>query len=183
MPAVYVGIDPGGSGGLAWISVGANGGVSMNAVSMPDTRLGILKWMVNSNGGQIPRIVMIEKVGGFMASAHGSAENHKNMASAHTMFAFGKNVGWLEMACEMIFERQATEVLPAEWQRAVGVLPRLSHKVGRQTVWDETKTQYKNNLKQAAERLYPNFKLTLKTCDAVLLAHYGRMRNGFQSAT
>ena len=173
-PAVFIGIDPGVNGGLAWVSVAANGKYTVKADPMPETRLGILKWFSDASGSQIPRYVVMEKVGGFISSGWG--EGKKNMASAHTMFAFGKSVGWVEMALE-VFGMEPKMVVPKVWQDFTGVLARQYHKVGKKVVWDEKKEAYKGRLKTKAVELFPSAKPTLKTCDALLLAWYGIMNS------
>ena len=176
--AIYIGIDPGTSGGLAWISVNEKGNV-YRSDPMPETRLGILRWLVNVNGPKIPRFITMELVGGFMASS--KDESKENMASAHTMFTFGKSVGWIEMALEalnMTGDDKFEIVPPRTWQKGLGIESRQSHRDGRRIIWDESKTEFKNRLKDTANRLFPRGRrLTAKTADALLIAEYCRRKH------
>lgn len=176
-PYICIGIDPGMSGGLAWISVGEKGTIHRSD-PMPETRLGILKWFLNISGSKIPRYTIMEKVGGFMASS--KDEDKKNMASGHTMFTFGKSVGWIEMAvevCELTHPDQFFEVVPRVWQSALNISPRKSHRVGKKVIWDESKTDFKNRLKLLASSLFPRgSRPTAKTADALLIAEYCRRK-------
>lgn len=142
---LYIGIDPGRSGGIA--SISSNGVI--NLISMPDEfdALAILKSMSTGKC-----TAAIEKVQGYAGSPTVGSQ----------MFNFGWNYGSLRMASHAAgipFE----DVMPSVWMRSSGIPPR-----GK----TETKTQFKNRIKAKAQQLYPNEKITLKTCDALLLATY-----------
>lgn len=98
-------------------------------------------------------LVLLEKVGGFIRGvpAPGSA-----------MFNFGQNYGHLE-AFVMAHGFPLVHVRPQEWQKAVGVSP----------IKDEKKTDHKNRLKAAAQRYFPETKVTLWNCDALLIGWAG----------
>jgi len=79
-------------------------------------------------------------------------------------FKFGQQYGHLEMALAATgipFER----VTPQTWQRALGLTRKKDH----------SKSQHKARLRARAQELFPAIasKITLKTCDALLIAHYG----------
>jgi hypothetical protein len=145
----YVGIDPGASGGLAGI---------YNEVTdvkpMPRTLRDVWEWFEWLKLSPAPVFAYLEKVQGYIG-----IEQPGNAA-----FKFGRSFGILEMALTAAgipFE----EVPPQRWQKGLGITPRRK---------DETKTQFKNRLKQHAQNLFPEVKLTLATCDALLLAEYAR---------
>lgn len=150
---VYLGIDPGASGGLAFVS-----GSLVQAVAAPDTLRDLWEWV--SNRWESTAFAVIEKVGGYVAG---------NPSPGSAMFNFGKSYGLLLMAltaAEIPFE----EVTPQRWQKGLGIPPR-----GK----DEEKREFKNRLKERAQQLFPKEKITLSTCDALLIAEYcRRVREG-----
>ena len=151
-PSLYVGIDPGKSGGLAAM------GPSWQATAdkMPSTERDAWQWFVDLPQGDV--FACIERVGGYMPGSAG------NIGSA--MFSFGQNYGMLRaflVASDIPFE----EVSPRTWQKAVGITPRKK---------EEGKPQFKNRIKSVAQRLFPSVKLTLATCDAILIAEYCRRK-------
>ena len=62
----------------------------------------------------------------------------------------------------------ANTVTPQKWMK--------SYQLGHSSAY--TKTEWKNRLKGKAQQLFPSLgkKVTLKVCDALLLAEYGRRR-------
>jgi hypothetical protein len=62
-----------------------------------------------------------------------------------------------------------TEVLPASWQKHLGITPKGRHKGA---------TAWKNELKSLACSLFPGARVTLATSDALLLAEYARRAAG-----
>lgn len=145
--SIYLGIDPGASGGLAAIQ-----GNQIKAVSMPATERDVWDWFLNHNEGEV--FAIIEKVGGYIGAAHpGSA-----------MFRFGVSYGGLRMAltaAKIPFD----EITPQKWQRSLGIAPRKK---------TESKAQFKRRLKQKAQQLFPGVTVTLATADALLIAEYCR---------
>ena len=100
---IYIGIDPGKSGGIAWIL-----DKDVEAVKMPATNrdlLDELKLIRDHNEA----ICMLEKV-------HSMPKQ-----GVVSTFSFGKNVGHIEMALTAV-EIPYDEVTPAKWQRALGCL-------------------------------------------------------------
>ena len=172
--AVYLGIDPGASGGLAVIAADA-----VTAEPMPATERDIWQWFHWYEPGQRP-VAVLEKVGGYVGEAQpGSAA-----------FKFGASYGMLKMAliaAGIPFE----EVTPQTWQKALGIPPRRkgkrakrlkATKDGPKELYSdrleggESKTQWKNRLKAFAQKLFPGAAVTLKTADALLLAEYCRRK-------
>jgi hypothetical protein len=147
-PKVYMGIDPGKSGGIALLF-----GREVIAIRMPDTPADVLEWI---RGYSSDCIACMEQVGGYAGEGQpGSA-----------MFNFGRGYGNLEMAllaCEVSFEL----VSPRRWQKAMGISPR-----GK----TETRTAWKNRIKETVQRLFPSEKVTLATADALLIALYRKRK-------
>lgn len=77
-------------------------------------------------------------------------------------FSFGKNYGmWLGILTALGIPYE--EVLPVKWQSALKLRVRgLEY------------SKKKKALKEIAQKRFPDLNLTLDTCDAVLIAEYGR---------
>lgn len=151
---VFVGIDPGTSGGIAILN--PFGQHTLESFSnKTDRQIWELFRFIDPSHAK----AVIEKNSGYIGG-------DGNPGSA--MFVFGCNtgklLGWLT-AADVPFE----ECTPAKWQKSVGVVPRKK---------SESKSQFKRRLKQHAERLYPGLPITLATADALLIAHYCKIKNG-----
>lgn len=150
----YLGIDPGASGGLSSISpLSSLRKVTVTAIPMPETERDVWEWF--KTGRSAVEFAVIEKVGGFIQG---------NPAPGSAMFNFGRGTGLLIgflIACHIPFE----EITPQKWQKGLGIAPRRK---------DEEKTQFKNRLKAFAQKLFPDIKVTLKTCDSLLIAEFAR---------
>lgn len=154
MSAYVIGIDPGKNGGIAVL--GGDGSV-VDVASMPETPmelLGFLRDVCAYDGGCC---CYLEKVGGMPGNA-GSA-----------MFNFGKGYGWIEMAL-LALEIPTVSVSPQKWQKIYGV--------GSSSITKDSsseKAEHKRKLKAVAQGLFPSLKgkVTLKTCDSLLIAYYG----------
>jgi len=165
MNNIYIGIDPGASGGIARITVMDNGLTTTEAYAMPHTVLGIYELMRRLTLYQrpptrnlvIPNVVYatLEKVSGYIGGEGNTGSS---------MFTFGTNYGRLQMgltACGLEYQ----EVAPVTWQRWLGMKPRQR---------GEAKYHFKNRLKELASNLFPQENVTLYTADALLIAHYRR---------
>ena len=147
---IFIGIDPGASGGL----VAMTHDRLLSCVSMPDSELAVWEWFARWMGTD--RVfAVLEKVAGYQGGvgAPGSA-----------MFKFGHGFGGLRMAlvgCKIPFD----EVPPQKWQKALGCGTRAK---------TESKADWKNRLKGRAQALFPTEKVTLATADALLIAEYNR---------
>jgi hypothetical protein len=174
---VYLGIDPGMSGGLAVIRGG-----KVEAVAMPATEKDIWLWLSMSAA---PAFAVIEKVQGYIGVGHPGSG----------MFKFGANYGGLRMAL-IAAGIPFDEVTPQRWQKVLGISPRKKHnrtikvvaKKGKRKgrlidkkVGGETDSQFKGRLRAKAQQIFPSEKVTLATADALLLAHYCRMTQRLQA--
>ena len=147
---VYMGIDPGKSGGIAVLF-----GKEVIATKMPDTEGDVLHWIRTHSSDAV---AVIEKVGGYV----GKGKDGKGGQPGSAMFVFGRGVGGLCMAllaCSIPFE----EVPPQRWQKAI-----MKSSRGK----TESKPQWKNRCKAKAQQLFPTQKVTLATADALLIALY-----------
>ncbi len=140
-------IDPGASGGFAWRDTS---GVE-RTLAMPETEGDVINFLRIRSCDNLD-LVVCEQVQGFIGNAcPGSA-----------MFNFGKNYGII-LGAAQAFGMPIQLVTPQRWQKALSL--------GAKKDYDK---QWKNHLKEVAQRLYPNCHITLKTADALLLLEYGR---------
>ena len=146
---LFIGIDPGKSGGLAFI--GFDMYSFYNAYKMPATERDICD-LVDKEVGSFAVEAVIERV---------SSSPQMGVASA---FAFGRNYGFLR-GCLIAAKIPFAEVTPRGWMKALGI--RTKHKT-------ETNVQWKNFLKGLAQQRFPDIKVTLATADALLIAEYCR---------
>lgn len=151
--AVFLGVDPGKSGGLAVILHDG----AVNTYKMPDDEPGVWKLVGLVTDGRLDHLrAMIEKVQGFIGHAQPGA----------AMFKFGMGYGGLRMA--MIGHGVSfSETAPVVWQRRLGIPARTPK---------ESKGEYKKRLCLFARQLFPKYtnRITLATCDALLLAEYAK---------
>lgn len=147
MDSLIIGIDPGKSGGIAFlIDVG-----NAYAVPMPPSYRDILTIIEDWPAPQNVQ-ALIEAVTPF--PTFGASAN----------FRLGESFGSLKMALAAL-EIPFTTVPPIRWQKSFR-LPTKSQ-AGSQT-------KKKNAHKARAQELFPKLNVTLATCDALLIAEYGR---------
>lgn len=143
---IYIGCDPGQSGGIAILRERAY------AFPMPETRKDLIdllwEWLGHAHTVQ----AVVEKV---------HAMPKQGVSSS---FKFGMQYERICMAlvCKGVSFR---EVSPQAWQRALKIPFKKA---------SETKHQHKARLKAVAQELFPSTNVTLKTADALLLAEYCR---------
>jgi hypothetical protein len=144
-----IAIDPGASGGLA-VMWPPHGNRVLKPMPESESELcAYLKYVCdncNNDGYKIE--ACLEKVGGFVGKKQPGS----------TMFTFGRGVGVI-VGTLMALGIPFREVRPQEWQKAVGA----------GTTGKRTKTQWKNHLKDMAQKRNPGHKITLKTADAALM--------------
>ena len=151
---IYIGIDPGASGGIAWIE-----GTEVQAVKMPSTEHDIFD--------ALHEIVHPVKYrGAHQPTVHASIEKVHAMPKqgVSSTFKFGVNYGLLRgmlVALRVPFE----EPTPQRWIKRLEIPNKKK---------SETPTQWKNRLKGRAQQLFPQVKITLSTSDALLIAEYTR---------
>lgn len=141
----YIAIDPGGNGGL--VVINSKGEVT-SVIKCPDTDKDILEALRPYKGDAV---VYIEKLWG-----HGGL-----MGSKASIWTQAENYGKLLMAC-LAMEMQLHEIPPAKWQKE------YSMKKGK----DITPKDWKAQLKDRAQKLFPAEKITLWNADALLIARY-----------
>lgn len=160
-------IDPGVSGGIAFCD---DEGIAY-AKKMPKTGGDCYDFFLSLKASVDKDITCyLERVGGFMAVRDGEG-GERNSASAHTMFAFGFNYGFLQ---GLLHAMNIPVVLvgPQNWQSTLNLPKKGSIPKG----------EWKNYLKSEAQRRYPGIKVTLNTADALLILSYGKMDQKMERA-
>lgn len=142
-----IGIDPGVNGGIAVYSCDVKKIVEV--AKMPGTPQELLTFL---RVYKCNSVCYLERVQGMPGN------------SASAMFNFGRGFGQIEMAL-LALKIPYTEITPQKWQKEL----QLGHKGSK------TSTQWKNKLKERAQQLYPNLKITLATSDSLLIVEYGRL--------
>lgn len=147
---IYIGVDPGASGGIARISEEPGGAHRVSVVAMPLTDVDIYMALLGMRGDRDPGqiVAAIEQVHAF--PRQGVASTWK----------FGVNFGALRMAL-VAAHIPFTEVSPLKWQNALGCRSRGD----------------KNITKARAQELFPGLTVTHAVADALLLAEYGRRQH------
>jgi len=143
-----IGIDPGASGGIAWITDG-----EPCVEKMPNTLTDLWDLIHSLNFNAGPNSMNRPKA--YIEQVHSMPG--QGVASS---FKFGQGYGALEMALTAAgipFER----VSPQKWQKALGCLTKGN----------------KNVSKRKAQELFPQLKITHATADALLIAEWGRRQN------
>lgn len=148
--AIVIGVDPGASGGIA-INY-PEGRVSSLYAVMPDDELRDMLETLSLDPDHPHLVAFLEQVGGFIKG---------NPSPGSAMFRFGDGFGYIR-GLLAAFRIPTHLVRPQVWQKAIPGLAGVE-KVAR-----------KRKLKEHAARLFPNMKITLKTCDALLIADWGR---------
>jgi hypothetical protein len=147
-----IGIDPGKSGSIAWITDGRP-----CVEKMPETPQDLFDLIMSIKGEWKFCKAYLEQVHvapSFAESEDGKANRHR--MGARSAFTFGQGFGHLEMALTAAgipFDR----VSPQRWQKAMCCLTKGD----------------KNVSKRRAQELFPSMRVTHATADALLIATYG----------
>lgn len=155
MATTVIGIDPGASGGFAWID-GDTGERSANKFD------GLTEHDIAAYFGHIRAgFAFIEQV-----TPNRNRDTGGGRAQGSSgMFTFGQSYGFLRgllVGMHIPFE----SVRPQVWLPAMGL----------RGIKDETTTQKKNRHKAKAQQLWPQLAITHAICDALLLAEFGRRK-------
>jgi hypothetical protein len=143
----YLGIDPGKSGGIVLLS---DDRIVKHIEPMPSTGRDI--WNLIYQLGT-DAVALVEWV-------HPAIQG-TGKSSMSKLYGNYKELRMALIASSTPFE----DVNAVKWQRAMGISPRKK---------TENQSQWKNRLKAKAQELFPSTSITLKTCDALLIAEYLR---------
>lgn len=148
---IYIGIDPGKSGGITTIKDNSE----VEVFKIPYNEDGVDAIELKNFFKQLHKknrvICMLEKIWGNSAS------------SGFTEFSFGESYGMLKAS--LIFSLTPFQlVAPKTWMAYYSI---NKHR-------DESRNDWKNRLKKKAMELFPGVKVTLWNADALLIANYCR---------
>lgn len=161
---IYIGIDPGKSGGIAVSYRTPDGWLDDVAIyNMPATPADLLHLLerydprrdgAREPGGNATRAVLERVNAGVWGHVAGGKAKRGQMGVS-SAFTFGRGYGWIEMA--LLAARIPFDlVMPITWQTALGC----------RTHGD------KNITKARAQALFPAFKVTHAIADALLIMKY-----------
>ena len=140
MNKIYIGIDPGKSGGICFLMDD-----EIKTFKCPATTHDMAEELILAKDIRKCTAV-VERVHSFPGQGVAST------------FNFGYNYGvWLGILSALHIPYQLC--LPRKWMKFYGSMPK-------------EKKDRKNHLKQLAQQMYPDHKVTLYNADAILLANY-----------
>lgn len=162
---IYVGVDPGKSGGIAFIHHKEGKTTTIKTFSVfsmiKKTEQEIWNFFASIDDLEDDIFCMLEKVHAMPGQG------------VTSMFSFGQNYGFLT-GCLTSAQIPFEEVSPRTWQKGLGI-PARDSKGG------ESKAQFKDRLRQKAQQLFPQELVWERTlgeqravCDALLIAEYCR---------
>lgn len=151
-----IGIDPGKSGGI----VALRNGHIVDVCTMPPNPRALYDHFLYLG---FPGVTKRDTTYIFLENVHSMPQDGVRAA-----FTFGHGLGQLETVIALLSPVDPLKVNPAEWMKYYG-LKRDKDKL-------ESKYDFKKRIKEKALEIAPTSfanKLTLKTCDAFLIAEYG----------
>jgi len=156
MSIYIIGIDPGISGGI----VALNNGHIVDIVPMPAGPAALFNHFRYLG---FPGVKNTSECHVFIENVHSMPTD-----GVHSAFTFGQGLGWLEGVMAAMGLPEALKVKSSVWME--------TFELKRDKINDEAKYDYKKRIKQKALDLVEKNhkdKITLKTCDAYLIARYG----------
>jgi len=147
---LYIGIDPGVNGGIAWMQERGET-LTVNAVKMPDSLRDLSDLIASLAETDKLKSCALEKV----ASRSGQG--------VRSIFTFGYQYGIVRAS--VVCHRIPLELVsPQRWQKPFGL-------IFPSTV---TRTKKKNKHKATAQELFPSLKITHAIADALLICEWWR---------
>ena len=137
-------IDPGASGGFAWRDIDG----IVQCCAMPKEELEVVQLIRRL---QQVEFVLLEHVAGYIPG---------KFTPGSGMFNFGCGYGIIKGALHA-YHMDFKIVAPHKWQKDLGMGAKKDYEKG-----------WKNHLKEEAQSIYRDIKVTLKTADALLMLNY-----------
>lgn len=151
---VILAIDPGANGAIAQYD-----GNKLYTWNIPETPKDVYDLLQSLGNLETYQMLDMNPVC-YMEKVHG-----RPGGGSSGMFNYGKGYGNIEMAL-IALKIPTVTLQPQKWMKVLGVGTR----------GDTSPTEWKNKLKAKAQQLFPDNKLTLKTCDAALIAYYAHQQ-------
>ena len=164
MSIYVIGIDPGINGGI----VALNNGKVADISPMPSDPRALKEHFLFLG---FPNICHREEVHIFIENVHSMPTD-----GVHSAFRFGQGLGWLEGVIATLSSVEPLKVNSMDWMKYYDLKRYKGVLDGGNTGESEKKYDYKKRVKETALKLVGNdhkLKITLKTCDAYLIALYG----------
>ena len=157
-PRIYIGIDPGKNGGIAWLT-----GRKVQTVKMPATERDIWDLINSLSSGNAQAV--IEWI-------HPAIQGIGKSPMSKLYGNYMQLRGFLRAA-----DISSEDIKTAKWCQGLGIpkRKRISTALGLKDV--ESDTQWKNRLKAKAQELFPHVTITLATADALLIAEFCRRKH------
>jgi len=158
---VFLGIDPGLNGGIAWIH-----GPVHRSVVMPDTEadmdelLDSLVYRTKHILDQYIFAMIEQQIPRPTRWFSGGSWQSSILKSTCLLYANYMQCRAFLTALEVPWE----DCPPKRWQKGLGIPER----------GDADEREWKNRLKATAQRMFPDVRMTLKNCDALLIAEHCR---------
>lgn len=160
----FIGVDPGKNGGIAVLQ---EDGKTHTLIPIPDTERDIWQAIDDLPHGQ----VLIELVHSMPARIGPKCNVCKQprtvVQGVVGVFSFGRSYGFLR-ACLTAAELPFTEIPPHVWQKFFSIPSKRKFGLKYE--------EHKRVIKQKAQQLFPTDYITLKTCDALLIAELARRK-------
>lgn len=152
-------IDPGKGGGIAWINaLGVR-----QAVRMPKTDQDIIDLFIEIRKYGNPEACFMEEIRSYGITKVNEEGKREQIGSPSSIGKMCDNYGFLR-AIVMFCGIPLHIVSPPKWQKVFSLGKRKDHPGNK----------WKNHLKNKAQQLFPDqAKITLNTCDALLILEYG----------
>lgn len=161
---IHIAIDPGATGGIAWLRQLPDDSITVDACKMPSTNRDIWNTLETLTGENCR--CTIEKVGTYMPGNSGPSAAK-----------FAEHVGALKMA--LIGHLIPHDfVTPQQWQAVVigkPSYPKIDHLIqglDRKRILDTRKRERKNKIKARMQEVYPHLNVTLVNADALGILYY-----------
>lgn len=158
----YIGIDPGVNGAVAdLLGLINTRGRAAKAHNMPETEGDLWDLIIEYKGRPNPFAFIEQQAPRPTCLFDRKTRTFKNVILKSTCVLYGNYMQLRQAltAAGIPYE----EITPARWQRGLNIPPRKKK---------EPERKWKNRLKKKAQQLFPELKVTLKNCDALLIAVY-----------
>lgn len=157
-PRVYIGIDPGASGGMAalWSDGIGNSSIALSATTLSQ-RARLLRQYSKED---VKAHAFLERVQGYIPKK-GREDYSGNRQPASRMGELLRSAGQME-GILVALGIPYFHYFPQRWQTGLGL----------ETKGDRTDTEWKRYLKGIAQEMFPSIKVTNAIADALLMAEY-----------
>lgn len=159
---IVLGIDPGWSGAIAMIERRENGSRCTRVWKMPETDVGIAE-LAKKLAAFEPNGTVLELV------------NCRPGEAQPNVWKFAGNFFAWKMAL-LLVGIEYDLVVPQTWQKEFALIVPGINQIPDRKLREKAKRDKKGLNKAEAQRQFPNLKVTLANCDALLIARFAELR-------